>query len=78
MPFSYTDFVQGDEVKIDDQYHAEISELLANEQMRLALNHILEIEAQSLADLVELTEILPPFNEHARAQRFLALLKETG
>lgn len=79
MTCFHSDFANADEVKIDDQYHAEIAALLANEQMQLALNHILEIEARSLADLVELTEIpAPPFNEHARAQRFLELLIEAG
>ena len=43
------------------------------------MDHILELEPRSQADLIELTEIpAPPFNEQRRAERFAEMLREAG
>lgn len=47
--------------------------------VKTALQHVHSLEAQSLENLVELTEIpAPPFNETARAERFADMLREAG
>ena len=57
----------------------EIGELLSRADVQAALERVIEIEAQSLEDLVELNEIpAPPFGEAKRAERFAAMLRDAG
>ncbi len=63
----------------DPAYAREASTLLADPRVRTAFRHILDTEPESLANLIELTEIpAPPFGEAARAARFAALLEGAG
>ncbi|HEY5646713.1 MAG TPA: M20/M25/M40 family metallo-hydrolase [Pseudomonadales bacterium] len=63
----------------DPQADAEVTAVLASERVRAGLEHIVELEERSLADLIELTEIpAPPFGERNRAERFAQLLVEAG
>lgn len=58
---------------------AEIAALRAEPTVQAAMAHALAIEEQSQNDLIELTEIpAPPFEERARAERFVELLREAG
>lgn len=64
---------------VQARYRAEIAAIRGDARVRAALEHIVAIEAQSLEDLVELTEIpAPPFGEEKRAQRFAEMLREAG
>ncbi|TCO78504.1 M20/M25/M40 family metallo-hydrolase [Chromatocurvus halotolerans] len=65
--------------KISQEYRSEIEALQADPKVQAAMEHVYSLEAQSLEDLVELTEIpAPPFNETARAERFAEMLREAG
>jgi len=67
----------GPQVRPD--YLEEAASLRALPQVQAAMDHILELEPQSLADLIELTEIpAPPFGEQQRAARFAEMLREAG
>lgn len=60
-------------------YHREIAALQADPKVKAALEHVYDLEAQSLENLVELTEIpAPPFDEAARAERFAEMLRDAG
>lgn len=64
---------------IKSAYRSEIASLQENPRVKKALEYVHHLEAQSLEDLVELTEIpAPPFNETARAERFAGMLREAG
>jgi len=64
---------------VADQYTQEISGLEANEKIRTAFAHTIALNARSLEDLIELTEIpAPPFAEERRGARFAELLREAG
>ena len=65
--------------RVESAFTAEIEALLADRQVRRALDHIVSIEPQSRRDLIELTEIpAPPFGEEARGARFAEMLREAG
>ncbi|MFK7829288.1 MAG: M20/M25/M40 family metallo-hydrolase [Congregibacter sp.] len=68
-----------EDAQILPQYAAEISALKSDARVQAAMQHILTIEPQSRADLIELTEIpAPPFKEQARAARFMEMLRQAG
>lgn len=63
----------------DPEAAATVASIRENSAVKEALTHILELEPQSLADLVELTEIpAPPFGEENRAMRFAEMLRDAG
>jgi len=65
--------------QISREYRSEIEALRADPKVQAAMEHVHSLEAQSLEDLVELTEIpAPPFNETARAERFAEMLRDAG
>lgn len=60
-------------------YDARIRQLMSHPAVRAALEHVEETDAQTMADLRELTQIpAPPFMEEERGQAFLAKLREIG
>jgi len=60
-------------------YEVEIAGVAATDDVRRAMDLIVSMEEQLLADLIELTEIpAPPFGEEARAIRFASMLREAG
>jgi len=64
---------------VSPEAQQHISALAEDARIREALDHIVAIEAQLLADLIELNEIpAPPFGEEKRAQRFRDMLREAG
>ena len=71
---------QGDiKVEVADRYTQEATALKANPRVQAGFQHIVDIEPQSRADLIELTEIpAPPFMEEARAERFAEMLRDAG
>jgi acetylornithine deacetylase/succinyl-diaminopimelate desuccinylase-like protein len=63
----------------DQRYLSEIEQLLAADQIQLAMQHIIDLEKTSLQDLIELTQIpAPPFAEEERGLRFAEMLREAG
>ena len=63
----------------EDQYTQEIDALLNDPRVRSALDHIEATDEQTMADLMELTQIpAPPFAEEARGARFREMLVELG
>jgi len=65
--------------QVSREYRSEIEALRADPKVQAAMEHVHSLEAQSLEDLVELTEIpAPPFNETARAERFAEMLRDAG
>jgi acetylornithine deacetylase/succinyl-diaminopimelate desuccinylase-like protein len=70
---------EGATTDIQQEFIDEVTAIKEHPRVRQAFDHILAIEPQSRADLVELTEIpAPPFKEQARAERFAEMLKEAG
>lgn len=64
---------------VQQRFSDEVSAIKAHANVQRAFEHILAIEPQSRADLIELTEIpAPPFKEEARARRFAEMLTEAG
>ena len=56
-----------------------VSTIAADPSVRAALEHVVAMEDQLIADLIELTEIpAPPFGEEKRGKRFAAMLAEAG
>ncbi|GAB5412784.1 MAG: M20/M25/M40 family metallo-hydrolase [Congregibacter sp.] len=67
------------EVEIQAAYLEDMKALKSNPRVQEAMAHIVDIEPQSEADLVELTEIpAPPFKEEVRAARFAEMLRAAG
>ena len=65
--------------RVAPAYLEQAQQLRDSSRVRDAMDHILELEPRSLADLVELTEIpAPPFKEQRRAERFAQMLREAG
>lgn len=61
------------------QYATEISDLMDDERVQTALRYVTTVKAQSIEELVELTEVpAPPFKEEIRAQRFAQKLRAAG
>ena len=57
----------------------EIRALAEQADIRAALEHLVDMEEELLADLVELTEIpAPPFGEGPRGERFAEMLAAAG
>lgn len=60
-------------------YEAEIQALMNDPGVRAALDHVEATDGQTMADLVELTEIpAPPFMEEVRGARFREMLIAAG
>ncbi|RMH12022.1 MAG: M20/M25/M40 family metallo-hydrolase [Gemmatimonadetes bacterium] len=58
---------------------AEVRALLEDPRVEAAFRHIVEHDAETMRDLVTLTEIpAPPFKEAERGQAFLARLRQIG
>jgi len=69
----------GIEAEVAERYTAEVAAIQADSRVQRGFEHIVDIEPQSRADLIELTEIpAPPFMEQARAERFAEMLREAG
>lgn len=69
----------GIEAEVADRYTQEVAAIQADSRVQRGFEHIVDIEPQSRADLIELTEIpAPPFMEDARAERFAEMLREAG
>jgi len=67
------------EYEVDISYSSAIATIENNTRVRSALDYAVELDSQSLSDLIELTEIpAPPFKEDARAARFADMLRESG
>lgn len=65
--------------QIAKTYQKEIARLSKNKVMQSAFNAIEALEPQTNNDLIMLTEIpAPPFMESKRAQKFKAMLEQTG
>jgi tripeptide aminopeptidase len=63
----------------DPGYLDELEQLRQAPPVQAALDHIIGLEASSMKDLVELTEIpAPPFAEEPRGLRFAEMLREAG
>jgi acetylornithine deacetylase/succinyl-diaminopimelate desuccinylase-like protein len=77
---AFTGPVAADEgVPVEARYQLEVAELMADPRLQAGFRHVVDIEDQSRADLIELTEIpAPPFKESRRAERFAELLREAG
>lgn len=67
------------EYQVDASYGAAIESIKNNQQVQSALDYAVQLDSQSLEELIELTEIpAPPFNEQARAARFAEMLTAAG
>ena len=80
LVFAGTGLAQDDGTAvIQARFADEVASIRAHSQVQQAFDHVLAIEPQSRADLIELTEIpAPPFKEEARARRFAEMLTEAG
>lgn len=71
--------VEDGSVSIASEYVDQIDALKADPRVKQAMDYVLDLEPQSRADLIELTEIpAPPFKEEVRAARFAEMLRESG
>ena len=60
-------------------YELEVSDLLSRAAVQAAMDHVEETDEQTMADLIELTQIpAPPFMEEVRGARFAEMLQEIG
>ncbi len=76
---AFEDADQNPAARIQQHYLDAIETMLDSEQIRLALQHIVENEPRALQDLIELTQIpAPPFAEEQRGLRFAELLRDAG
>jgi len=67
--------LQGQEAR----YTQEVQGLMAHPAVQRALDHVEANDAQTIADLITLTEIpAPPFAETERGQAFQAMMEELG
>ena len=65
--------------QIEKKYQRQIEKLVKNKKIQRAFEHILAREPQTLATLIELTEIpAPPFREEVRAKAFAEKMKAEG
>ncbi len=63
----------------DPGYLEATREMMSSARVQKAMQHIVDLEARSLQDMIELTEIpAPPFAEQQRGLRFAELLREAG
>ena len=63
----------------ETRYSQEVEGLMAHPAVQRALAHVDENDAQTIADLITLTEIpAPPFAETVRGQAFQAMMEELG
>ncbi len=76
-----TEAVSEGSVQVDPrpEFQAELSNILKQDAIRAILNYIEESDGQTIADLIELTEIeSPPFKEELRALAFKEKLSQEG
>lgn len=67
------------EQEVAPAYLNAVTDLRQSPRVQDAMDHVLELEPRSQADLIELTEIpAPPFQEQRRAERFAEMLREAG
>ncbi|MEJ7767371.1 MAG: M20/M25/M40 family metallo-hydrolase [Chitinophagaceae bacterium] len=65
--------------EVDKRYHAEIKSLAGQPAIKAAFAAIMDLEPQTLQDLITLTEIpAPPFKEQKRAEKFSEMMKAAG
>jgi tripeptide aminopeptidase len=65
--------------EIEPRYRQEVEQLASRPRVQRAFQVIEELEARTLRDHIELTQIpAPPFGEEVRARRYLELLREAG
>jgi acetylornithine deacetylase/succinyl-diaminopimelate desuccinylase-like protein len=71
---------QGDvTVEVDKKYKAEVTKLVKNKKMVKVMELIKEQDAQTIEDLITLTEIeAPPFKEDNRGLKFKEMLEAYG
>ena len=64
---------------IDKRYQNEIKLLSQQPVIKSAFQAIMDIEPETLKDLITLTEIpAPPYKEQKRAERFMQMVKDAG
>src|SRR4028119_1365371 len=64
---------------IDKRYQSEIKSLSQQPVIKSAFQAIMDIEPETMKDLITLTEIpAPPYKEQKRAQRFMQMVKDAG
>jgi acetylornithine deacetylase/succinyl-diaminopimelate desuccinylase-like protein len=64
---------------VAEQYTQEIAALTSDAKVQTAFAHTVALDARSIEDLIELTEIpAPPFAEDRRGVRFAEMLREAG
>lgn len=64
---------------LETTYKKEMDGLINDPQMQKAFQFIEEYDKQTIATLIELTELeAPPFKEKVRSDKYLTLLKEAG
>lgn len=64
---------------IDKKYQSEINALSNQPVIKSAFQTILDLEPETLKDLITLTEIpAPPYKEQKRAEKFLEMIKVLG
>jgi acetylornithine deacetylase/succinyl-diaminopimelate desuccinylase-like protein len=74
-----SDTPAADSAPIASAYRSALQDLRDDPRVAKAFSHVRSQEAQSLEDLITLTEIpAPPFAEEARAARFAQMLREAG
>jgi acetylornithine deacetylase/succinyl-diaminopimelate desuccinylase-like protein len=63
----------------DKRYEKEIGSLYQQKSIKAALQHFVDLEAETMRDLITITEIpAPPFKESIRAAKFLQMLRDAG
>ena len=60
-------------------YTAQAEKLLSYQRVQSAVAHVFALEPESHSELIEITEIpAPPFQEQARAEHYLTMLRRAG
>ncbi|WP_205501497.1 M20/M25/M40 family metallo-hydrolase [Rufibacter psychrotolerans] len=66
-------------IAVNKRYENEIKALARNSAVKAAFKTILELEPQTLQDLITLTEIpAPPFKEEVRGRKYAEMLRAAG
>jgi tripeptide aminopeptidase len=66
-------------ISVDKRYENEVKALAKNASVKAAFKTILELEPQTLQDLITLTEIpAPPFKEEVRGRKYAEMLRGAG
>ncbi len=81
ISLSYNTFAQEDPkpVTIAKQHQQTITKITANKKVKQAMQTIIDLEAETMSNLVLLTEIpAPPYKEDKRAAKFAEMIKAVG